>query len=326
MERSTRSVQGSRDLDPEELPLTDTAAAVGCILAQVVASNEASIRAGKPRGPHTSFEASTPPSITIRDYVQRISRYSQCNAQCFIIALIYIDRLIQRNPAFLVTELNVHRLFITSIVAASKYSNDFFLKNSFYAKVGGISASELNDLELEFLFRTHFDLFVHEDTFGQYKSHLDVYSAKRDDHLGGAANARRLANAFATDSATAPFAEQRQAASRPVAIPIPTERRAPVQRPDSMAISPALDPPIASSTRMDCDVVVPTAPVMPAREYKQRSQQHRKARAAPIPNHVKSTQRSAFAKTGPSMSMGCSPDDLDNMWMPVPSPVTVAAR
>jgi len=61
-------------------------------------------------------------------------------------------------------------------VAAAKYSSDFFFKNSFYAKVGGITTAELNELELEFLFRTHFDLFVKEDTYSQYQAHLLVYS------------------------------------------------------------------------------------------------------------------------------------------------------
>jgi len=66
--------------------------------------------------------------------------------------------------------------FPVSIVAAAKFSSDFFFKNSFYAKVGGISTPELNELELEFLFRTHFDLFVKKDTFCQYHAHLMMYS------------------------------------------------------------------------------------------------------------------------------------------------------
>mmetsp|Transcript_21233 Transcript_21233/g.29743 ORF Transcript_21233/g.29743 Transcript_21233/m.29743 type:complete len:262 (-) Transcript_21233:909-1694(-) len=63
------------------------------------------------------------------------------------------------------------------IVVAAKFSSDFFFKNSFYAKVGGISTSELNELELEFLFRIHFVLFVKESTFKQYHAHLLMYSS-----------------------------------------------------------------------------------------------------------------------------------------------------
>jgi len=158
----------------DNFPLETVTTAVGCILAQVCAANEKLLLTRIP--PKSRFQATNRPQISIQGYVSRISKYSQCNAQSFILALIYIDRLIQRNPSFLITSLNAHRLFITAIVAAAKFSSDFFFKNSFYAKVGGISTPELNELELEFLFRTHFDLFVKKDTFCQYHQHLMMYS------------------------------------------------------------------------------------------------------------------------------------------------------
>uniref|UniRef100_A0A7S0GTG5 Cyclin n=1 Tax=Amorphochlora amoebiformis TaxID=1561963 RepID=A0A7S0GTG5_9EUKA len=157
-----------------DFPIESVTSAVGCILAQVCAANEKLLLTRIP--PKSRFQATNRPQISIEGYVSRIAKYSQCNAQSFILALIYIDRLIQRNPSFLITSLNAHRLFITAIVAAAKFSSDFFFKNSFYAKVGGISTAELNELELEFLFRTHFDLFVKKDTFNQYHAHLMTYS------------------------------------------------------------------------------------------------------------------------------------------------------
>ena len=37
-----------------------------------------------------------------------MNKYASCSPECFVLALVYIDRLIQRN-ALLLTSLNVHR-------------------------------------------------------------------------------------------------------------------------------------------------------------------------------------------------------------------------
>ena len=37
------------------------------------------------------------------------------------------------------TSRNVHRLMITAVVIATKYYDDFYFKNTFYAKLGGIT-------------------------------------------------------------------------------------------------------------------------------------------------------------------------------------------
>jgi hypothetical protein len=47
----------------------------------------------------------------------RILKYASCSPECFVLALVYIDRLIQRN-ALLLTSLNVHRIIITAVSAA----------------------------------------------------------------------------------------------------------------------------------------------------------------------------------------------------------------
>ena len=60
----------------------------------------------------TKFHALEPPSISVLDYLERINKYSCCSNECFILSLIYIDRLIQMNN-FALTSLNVHRVIIT---------------------------------------------------------------------------------------------------------------------------------------------------------------------------------------------------------------------
>lgn len=123
------------------------------------------LRAQKPADASTvtKFHARVPPSIAIRDYLERYARgaacglqgrcrppdgvgraqrgravapprltrarararacrilkYAACSSECFVLALVYIDRLIQRNDLVLST-LNVHRIIITRWAAVTR--------------------------------------------------------------------------------------------------------------------------------------------------------------------------------------------------------------
>ena len=70
------------------------------------------------------------------------------------------------------TSLNVHRILITSVLISTKVFDDEFYKNAYYAKLGGVSTSELNSLELEFLSLVNFNLFVTTEVFDKYQNEL----------------------------------------------------------------------------------------------------------------------------------------------------------
>ncbi|RLN95000.1 hypothetical protein BBJ28_00020271, partial [Nothophytophthora sp. Chile5] len=94
----------------------------------------------------TKFEAFRAPGISVRDYLLRIHKYASCSPECFVLALVYMDRLHQRQGVVL-TELNVHRVLITSVVLAAKFFDDHYFNNAYYAKVGGVPCAEMNELE-----------------------------------------------------------------------------------------------------------------------------------------------------------------------------------
>lgn len=119
----------------------------------------------------TKFHALKAPAISIEQYLERIHKYASCSTECFILALIYIDRLIQRND-FILSELNVHRVCVTAILLAAKFFDDAYYNNAYYAKVGGVLVSEMNGLEVEFLFRINFSLHVTPDVFVKYQEEL----------------------------------------------------------------------------------------------------------------------------------------------------------
>ncbi|KAI5345133.1 hypothetical protein L3X38_013010 [Prunus dulcis] len=74
----------------------------------------------------------------------------------------------------------IFRLLITTIMVASKYVEDMNYRNSYFARVGGLTTNELNKLELEFLFLMGFKLHVNVSVFESYCCHLE-----REVSIGG---------------------------------------------------------------------------------------------------------------------------------------------
>lgn len=93
------------------------------ILERSIQKNEKLVRASKMKDVITMFHGSEVPALSIRKYIERIFKYSNCSNSCFVVAYIYIDRFLQRTGICL-TSLNVHRLLITSILVAAKYMED----------------------------------------------------------------------------------------------------------------------------------------------------------------------------------------------------------
>jgi len=120
----------------------------------------------------TRFHATQPPKITIKAYLERIAMFSHCSEECFVLALIYIDRLILTSGNFLVNSFNVHRLVITSVMVAAKFFDDQYFNNAHYGRVGGVSCEEINQLEVEFLFMINFNLSVEKKLYTTYDERL----------------------------------------------------------------------------------------------------------------------------------------------------------
>lgn len=127
-------------------------------LEGIVERNERS--QGLAEVPCTLFHGTGPAPISPEAYLERIFRYSHCSPVCFIAAGIYLERLSEKHPALAPTSLNLHRLLFTGVVIAIKFFDDKYYSNGFYAKVGGVSRSELNLLELEMLQLMSFNAYV----------------------------------------------------------------------------------------------------------------------------------------------------------------------
>ncbi|XP_059625297.1 cyclin-U4-1-like [Cornus florida] len=121
------------------------------------------------------FHGLTRPTISIQSYLERIFKYAHCSPSCFIVAYVYLDRFVQRQPLLPINSFNVHRLLITSVLISAKFMDDMYYNNAYYAKVGGISTKEMNLLEVELLFGLGFHLNVTPTTFHTYSSFLQTH-------------------------------------------------------------------------------------------------------------------------------------------------------
>lgn len=121
------------------------------------------------------FQCSYAPEVSIFAYLERIRKYANCSDCCFIVALIYIDRIIEKRNVIL-TQLNIHRLLLTCVLLAAKFFDDLFYNNTFYAKLGGITTNELNSLEIEMLRLTNFSLSVNRDSYDHYCYELQRFA------------------------------------------------------------------------------------------------------------------------------------------------------
>ncbi|XP_008459728.2 cyclin-U2-1 [Cucumis melo] len=120
------------------------------------------------------------PDMSIQRYLERIFRYTKAAPSVYVVAYVYIDRFCQQNPSFRITLRNVHRLLITTVMVASKYVEDMNYRNSYYARVGGLTTKEMNQLEMDFLFLMKFKCHVNLSVFESYCCHLE-----REVSIGG---------------------------------------------------------------------------------------------------------------------------------------------
>ncbi|CAK9073850.1 unnamed protein product [Durusdinium trenchii] len=70
-----------------------------------------------------------------------------CSIECFVTALAYLDRLQQKDLK--VGILNVHTVFLGCLVVAAKFHDGTYRSNTYYARVGGVTAKSLYFVETQ---------------------------------------------------------------------------------------------------------------------------------------------------------------------------------
>jgi hypothetical protein len=129
--------------------------------------------------PDDPFSSKSPPKVTLQYFFGRIKKYSQIEESTLIIILIYADRMCTTSGIIL-NPHNIHRIILGCLLLAIKYNEDIYFTNEQYAKIGGVSLKEINDLESYSIQFLNYNLFVSEDIYQKYYNYISNYSTEKN--------------------------------------------------------------------------------------------------------------------------------------------------
>lgn len=131
-------------LDIANYPVDSLVDIVANLLDSIIETNDRLIRNSSTTAV-THFHSRTIPNIAVYPYLARILKFAPFSNEVLLCLLVYFDRIAKlKKTRYAVNSFTVHRLLITSIVVASKFTSDVFYPNSRYAKV---SCAPINMIE-----------------------------------------------------------------------------------------------------------------------------------------------------------------------------------
>ena len=128
--------------------------------------------------PEDPFSTVTPPNVKLQYFFSRIKKYARIEKSTLIIILIYADRMCTTSGIIL-NPYNIHRIILGCLLLAIKYNEDVYFTNEHYAKVGGISVKELNNLEYFSFQLIDFNLYISDDIYDKYLKYITNYSSSK---------------------------------------------------------------------------------------------------------------------------------------------------
>jgi hypothetical protein len=130
-------------------------------LVQRMAAEADSTGPHSPREPNDGFFLGPERSrVTLKDYIRRLIKYSQCPMECHMAAVGLIQRLDTLGRKDLLVSRAMHRVYLAALVISTKMTSDVFDTMNFYAVAGGIHVKEMVLLEQRLLIALDFHIHV----------------------------------------------------------------------------------------------------------------------------------------------------------------------
>lgn len=117
------------------------------------------------------FHSKLAPASQLSEYLAHLDWFFECSSPCLVIALIFFDRALASGTKITFSADTCNRLFLTSLVAATKFHDDDWrdFPNAFYADVGGVSVEEMNAMEKQFCKSIDWHFYVRPEDFRHYQ-------------------------------------------------------------------------------------------------------------------------------------------------------------
>ena len=118
------------------------------------------------------FYLSFVPPISLRDYINRIMKYSKMDISTLIMAIIYIDNFCDKHR-YILTANNIYRILLSACLLSLKFNEDTTVDYNYYSVIAAVSVEDLKNLEFYMYLKLHFSLLVKYDL---YKSYYDYFT------------------------------------------------------------------------------------------------------------------------------------------------------
>lgn len=124
---------------------------------------------------HDCFNTVSAVVTSLQEYIARLSEWCYVSPSTFIIACIFLDRMLFKYPRLLFSRQNIYKYYGVALRIANKCVDVKNISNKNYAHVIGVSNVHLNDLEAKLLMDLRFGLYVSPAEFFWYARRLVPY-------------------------------------------------------------------------------------------------------------------------------------------------------
>lgn len=119
-------------------------------------------------GTVTAFDSQAPLPMTVSAYLHRWMRYTGATEAELLSAMVLIDRYCCASGEDL-TQYNMARLLLAALVIAQKAASDQPYSMVYYSRVGGVTPSQLCQLERALLQDIAWSVYVGPEDLGKYR-------------------------------------------------------------------------------------------------------------------------------------------------------------
>ena len=126
------------------------------------------------------FYLSFIPPISLKDFINRLYKYSKMDISTLIIAIIYIDYFCDNNK-YILTLNNIYRILLSACLLSLKFNEDIVVNYKYYSEIAAVSMEDLKNLEFHMYLKLHFSLNVKYDLYKSYYDYFKNYSIPKKD-------------------------------------------------------------------------------------------------------------------------------------------------
>ena len=106
--------------------------------------------------------------LSMEDYLSRITTSFSLDKEILILSMMLLDRFMLMNPLYQFTERTMHKTIFLCMMETIKFTDDNGYTNLSFAEVGQFTPEELLEMEICFMDKIEYNMFIKEEEYIQY--------------------------------------------------------------------------------------------------------------------------------------------------------------